>query len=343
MAEQQFFYGGQAVIEGVMIRGRRHFSLAVRRLDGRVDSICEPLSQIYTGRLRRLPLLRGMLVLAETLALGIKALNRSASMAMVDQVGEEEEVPGWVMAATMAVAFTLGIGLFFILPLFAVRPFEDAVSSDILSNTIEGLIRLGILIAYIGGIGLIKDIRRIFAYHGAEHMAVHTHEAKLPLKVENVRRFPTAHPRCGTAFLFTVVVVAIVVFAFVPRSNLALMILSRIVLLPVIAAISYEIIRFSGAHQSNPLTRLTSYPGLLLQKLTTRVPDDSQIEVAILAMNVALAADEGRPLASDGGMVVETQVTQPEDVLGPHESTSGYSQTPNKDDEPAGAQELPSK
>lgn len=298
MAEQRFFYGGQAVIEGVMIRGRRHFSLAVRRLNGEVHTESEPLSQMYTGRVRRVPLLRGMLVLIETLALGIKALNRSATMAMEDQTGGTEEVPRWLMAASLTVAFTFGIGLFFVMPLFATRSFEDAISSDLLSNLIEGIIRLAVLVAYIAGIGLLKDIRRVFAYHGAEHMTVHTHEAGLPLEVDNVRRFPTAHPRCGTAFLLTVAVVAIVVFAFVPRSNLAVLVLSRIVLIPVIAAISYEVIRFSGSHQGNPVTRLITYPGLLLQSLTTRVPDDGQIEVAIQAMDSALAADEGRLVAT---------------------------------------------
>ena len=294
MPEQQFFYGGQAVIEGVMIRGRRYFSLAVRRLDGELYAVSEPLSQIYTGRLRRIPLLRGVVVLAETMVLGIKALNRSATLAMEDQVGDGEEMPRWVMAIAFAVSMVLGIGLFFIMPLFAVRPFEDSISSDLLINLIEGLIRLAALIAYVGLIGLIRDIKRVFAYHGAEHMAVHTHEAGLPLEVEQVRRFPTAHPRCGTAFLLTVMVVAILVFALVPRSNLGWLIASRVVLIPIIAAMSYEIIRFSGAHHSNPLTKLITFPGLMLQRLTTRTPDDSQIEVAIHAMKTALAADEGK-------------------------------------------------
>ena len=302
MAEPQFFYGGQAVIEGVMIRGRRHFSLAVRRMNGEVYTISQPLSQVYTGRLRRLPLFRGILVLVETLLLGIKALNRSATLAMEDRTEDQEEVPGWIMGATLVVAFAFGIGLFAILPLFASRPLEGVISSEPLVNFLEGMIRLGVLIAYIGIIGSLRDIRRVFAYHGAEHMAVHTHEAGLPLEVHNVRRFPTAHPRCGTAFLLTVMIVAILVFAFVPRSPLWWLVLSRIAFLPIIAALSYEIIRFSGAHQGNPLTKLLSYPGLLLQRLTTRVPDDNQIEVAIRAMTTAIAADEGRELVSQAGM-----------------------------------------
>jgi uncharacterized protein YqhQ len=297
LAEQQFFYGGQAVMEGVMIRGRRHFSLAVRRLDGQVYSVSEPLSQIYTGRLRRLPLVRGVVVLIETMALGIKALNRSAMLVLEDKTGEEEEVPRLLMGAALAVAFALGIGLFFIMPLFATRPLEDLISSEPLVNLIEGLIRLVVLVAYIGAIGLLKDIRRLFAYHGAEHMAVHTHEAGLPLEVDYVRRFPTAHPRCGTAFLLTVMVVAILVFTFVGRDPLWWLVLSRVVFIPVIAATSYEVIRFSGAHHRHPLARLLAAPGLLLQSMTTRPPDDGQIEVAINAMETALAADEGRAAA----------------------------------------------
>ena len=293
MGEQRFFYGGQAVMEGVMIRGRRHFSLAVRRLDGHIYSDSEPLSQIYTGPLRRVPLVRGVLVLIETLTLGIKALNRSAILAMEDQTGEDEEVPGWILAAVLAVAFTLGIGLFFIMPLFATRPLESVIASEPLVNLIEGLIRLVVLVLYVGAIGLLRDIKRLFAYHGAEHMAVHAHEAGLPLDVPNVRRFPTAHPRCGTAFLLTVMVVAILVLAFTGREPLWWLILSRVILIPVIAAASYEVIRFSGAHQDHVVVGLMARPGLLLQRLTTRQPDDGQIEVAICAMETALAADMG--------------------------------------------------
>ena len=315
MAQQPpFFYGGQAVIEGVMIRGRSCFSLAVRRISGDVYSVSEPLSQLYTGRLRRVPLIRGILVLMETLILGIKALNRSATMAMEDQTGEDEEVPRWLMALSMTIALVLGVGLFFIMPIFAADPLENVISSHQLINLVEGLIRLAALVAYIGIIGRLKDIKRVFAYHGAEHMAVHTHEAGLPLEVENVRRFPTAHPRCGTAFLLTVAVVAILVFAFVPRSNLGWLVASRVLLLPVIAAISYEIIRFSGAHQGNPLTRILTYPGLLLQRLTTRIPDDSQIEVAIHAMETAVATDEGRQptFAAASGVDGQPEVAQPD-------------------------------
>ncbi len=294
MPEPRFFYGGQAVMEGVMIRGRRYYSLAVRRLNGQVYTVSEPLSQIYSGPIRRVPFVRGILVLIETMVLGFKALNRSANIALEDQTGEQEEIPRWVMGVTLTVAFALAIGLFFLMPLFASRPLEDLISSDPLVNFIEGLMRLVVLVAYIGAIGLLKDIRRIFAYHGAEHMAVHTYEAGLPLELENIRRFPTAHPRCGTAFLLTVAVVAVLVLAFVGRSPLWWLIISRIVFIPVIAGISYEFIRFGGAKSGNPYVRLITYPGLLLQRLTTRIPDDGQMEVAASAMKSAIDADEGR-------------------------------------------------
>ena len=190
MSQQPFFYGGQAVIEGVMIRGRRHYSLAVRRIDGQIHTLAEPLSQIYTGKLRQVPLIRGILVLIETLSLGIKALNKSALIAVEDQTDGQEEVSKWTMAIVIAFSLALGIGIFFLTPLFATRPLEDVFSSDPLVNLIEGVIRLILLVGYIGLIGLMPDIRRVFAYHGAEHMAVHTHEAGLPLDVEHVRRFP---------------------------------------------------------------------------------------------------------------------------------------------------------
>jgi uncharacterized protein YqhQ len=295
----KFVYGGQAVIEGVMIRGRNHFSLAVRRQDGTLSHIQEPLNPVFNGRVRRFPLIRGVLVLIETLMLGVKALHQSASMAMADEKAQSgQEMPGWVVGITLAVSLALGIGIFFVLPLLIVRVIDPAISSDLLSNTIEGLLRLAILVGYIWSIGFIKDINRVFAYHGAEHMAVHAYEAGLSLNVENVRKFGTPHPRCGTAFLLTVVLVSIVVFAFLGRPDIEWRILSRILLIPVVAGISYEIIRFSGAHQSWLIAQTLAWPGLLLQRLTTRRPDDDQIEVAITAMEAAIAADAGQKYQS---------------------------------------------
>ena len=307
----------------MMIRGRNFFSLAVRRQDGTIFRQQEPLNNMFNGPIRRVPLLRGVLVLLESLTLGMKALRRSANIAMQeDQGDEQEEIPPLAMAATLAVSLLFGLALFFMLPLFIVWLLDPYVSSDFLSNVIEGAIRLTILVSYIKVIGFSSDIKRVFAYHGAEHMAVHTHEAGLPLIVENVRKFGTPHPRCGTAFLLTVVLVSIIVFAFLQRPPIEWRIISRIALVPVIAAFSYEIIRFSGAHQEAWFGKLISQPGLILQRLTTRQPDDSQIEVAICAMEAAIAADQGREypeeiravneLETTGGQA-ESEVTRGED------------------------------
>jgi uncharacterized protein YqhQ len=291
----RFSYGGQAVIEGVLIRGRTHVGLAVRRRDGAITAHLETLSPIYTGRLRRWPLLRGVVALAETLTLGIKALHRSAQLAMYDHPDAQgEAMPAGALALTLALSLGLGVVVFFLVPLLVARALDPLVPSALASNLIEGAVRLALLLGYIWGIGHMRDIRRVFAYHGAEHMVVHTHEAGLPLTVANARKFGTPHPRCGTAFLLTVVLVSIVVFALLGRPPIEWRILSRILLLPVIAAISYEIIRFSGAHQQGALGQALAYPGLLLQRLTTRQPDDAQVEVAICAMQAAMAADAGQ-------------------------------------------------
>ena len=317
MAElPRFNYGGQAVIEGVMIRGRSHFSLAVRRQDGTIYRQQELLNNMFTGPARRIPLLRGILVLLESLSLGVKALRRSANIAMQEEDGDEqEELPAWAMAGTLAISMLLGVGLFFLLPLLIVWLLDPYIASDLVSNVIEGVIRLTILVSYIKLIGLSSDIKRVFAYHGAEHMAVHTYEAGLALVVENVRKFGTPHPRCGTAFLLTVVLISIVVFAFLQRPPMEWRIISRIALVPVIAAFSYEVIRFSGAHQEAWFGRMLSQPGLILQRLTTRQPDDSQIEVAICAMETAIAADQGRenpePISLVNGGEIAIEIAEP--------------------------------
>lgn len=305
MANQPpFTYGGQAVIEGVMIRGRSHFSLAVRRPDGSITSLQEPLNSIFTGRIRQFPLVRGILVLLETLILGIRALNYSSKLAL--EAGPQEgagDQSKWAIGVTLAFSLCLGVGIFFVLPLLLVRLIDPFLASDIVSNVIEGLVRLAILLGYIWGIGFLGDIKRVYAYHGAEHMTVHAHEAGLSLTLENVRKFGTPHPRCGTAFLLTVVLVSIVAFAFLGRPDLEWRILSRIALIPVVAGISYEVIRFSGRYQNRWISRQIAKPGLLLQRLTTRQPDDDQIEVAISAMSEAIAADSGqsRPTVLSAG------------------------------------------
>ena len=289
-------YGGQAVIEGVMIRGREWYSLAVRRPDGQIESRQERLNPLYNGPLRRWPLARGVLTLLETLILGIKALQISADLAAAEPgkaKPDGQNIPGWMLASTLAFSLLFGIGLFFLLPIGIVRLLEPLIGSGLISETVEGALRLAILVGYIAAIGMMPDIRRVYAYHGAEHMTVHAHEAGLPLNIANVRQFGTPHPRCGTAFLLTVVVVSVGVFIAFSLLDLSWWwrIASRILLLPAIAALSYELIRYSGRRQTALIGKLIAAPGLWLQRLTTRPPDDAQIEVAIQAMQTALTAD----------------------------------------------------
>ena len=295
--QQRATYGGQAVLEGVMIRGQTHMAVAVRRPNGAIATQLRPLSTLYTGTLRRLPLVRGVITLVETLSLGMRALSYSSSVSLEDPEAdpdsevESEELSKGALASMLLVSFGFAILLFFLLPLFASRPLEGAFGNDILSNVAEGAIRLAVFVAYIWVIGRMAEIRRVFMYHGAEHMTVHAQERGDPLVTEAIRKYSPAHPRCGTAFLLTVMVLAILVFVFVPREPLWWLVVSRIVFIPLIAAVAYEVIRFSGRYEDNPLVRLISAPNLLLQKLTTRWPDDDQIEVAVAAMETALEAD----------------------------------------------------
>ena len=291
-------YGGQAVLEGVMIRGQRNMSVAVRRPDGSIALLCAPLSQLFTGRLRRVPLLRGVIALIETLTLGMRALSYSANVGVE---AEGEELSSGAVAGMMVVPLVFGVGLFFVIPVFASRSLEGWVGSDLAANVIEGIIRLGIFLVYIVLIGKMEGIRRVFMYHGAEHMTVHAQERGDPLDVESVRKYATAHPRCGTAFLLVVMVIAVVAFVFVGREPLWWLVVSRIVLVPVIAAAAYEVIRLSGRYSANPLVGLITRPSLALQSLTTRQPDDDQIEIAIAAMTQAIDADEAQVAGSDAG------------------------------------------
>ena len=287
-ANQPHTYGGQAVIEGVMIRGQRNIAVAVRRPDGSIAVKRQPLTPIFTGPLRRIPLIRGVIAMAETLTLGMRALSYSANVAAE---AEGEEISAGSMAGMMAVSLTIAIGLFFLVPVLASDRLEGLLGSSLMANVAEGVIRLGLFLGYILLIGRMNDIRRVFMYHGAEHMTVHAQERGDPLNVAYIRRYPTAHPRCGTAFLLVVMVVAIVAFIFVGREPFWWLIASRILLVPLIAAVSYEVIRFSGRHADNPLVALITAPSLALQSLTTRQPDDDQIEIAIAAMQQAQAAD----------------------------------------------------
>jgi uncharacterized protein YqhQ len=286
-----FRYGGQAVIEGVMIRGKEGLAISVRQPNGQLNIVKQPLASIYKGRLREMPLIRGIIALVETLVLGTQSLLYSAQVA----AGEEGEgkIPTALLWGTVAVSLTLGVALFFMVPLFATRYFIDPhIDSAILSSIFEGFIRIGIFIAYLKVISLIPDIKRVLAYHGAEHKVVNAYEAGVPLEVEAVKNYSTGHARCGTAFLFIVLIVAIFVFALVGQPPLWIRILSRIALIPVIAGISYEIMKFGAGHINNLIVRILLVPGLLLQAITTKEPDDSQIEAAISALNEVIKIDK---------------------------------------------------
>ena len=302
MAQQPYVYGGQAVVEGVMIRGRTIYACSARHPNGEIHTRSWPVPPWATSRWRRIPFLRGTLVLSETMVMGMRALTYSAQVAAGEDEDDGEPIPKWMLAVTLAFSIGLSVVLFFITPLLITHTVVDRFTdSSILSNIAEGVLRLAIFFLYLLAIGLMPSIRRVFAYHAAEHMTVHANEHDLSLETDNVRKFPAAHPRCGTAFLLTVMIVAIIVFAMLGTPDLPLRILSRIVLIPVIAGIAYEVIRYSAAHEDNALVRALAVPGLALQKLTTRPPDDDQIEVAISAMNTAIAADKGNaldPLAS---------------------------------------------
>jgi len=286
---RRFYYGGQAVIDGVMMRGRKNMVTAVRRPNGELALDVKPLPVLYTSRLRRIPLVRGIVVLIEAVVLGIKSLLYSANISLEE---EGEEISGWLVWALVAVSSVFAVALFFITPLFLTKLLDPYINSSLIFHLIEGFIRLGIFIAYLKLIMLVPDIKRIFAYHGAEHKAVNAYEAGVPLEAEAVREYNTAHVRCGTSFAFAVLVIAIIVFALVGRPSLWLMVLSRIVLIPVIAALGYEFIYFGANHIKNGFVRALLAPGLWLQTLTTREPDDSQLDVALVALRKVIEVDQ---------------------------------------------------
>lgn len=289
MPDKRVYYGGQAVLEGVMIRGPRTMAVACRRPEGEITVHTERLGGVYAGAVRRVPFLRGAIVMWETLALGIRALIFSSNVALGEEDKGTDSGPMW---ATAIVSLLVVVGLFFVLPLVATDWLEAVVGSHLAVIVIEGLFRLALVVAYVGLIGLFPDVRRVYQYHGAEHQTIHAMEHGDQLTPEAVLKYPTAHVRCGTSFLLTVVVVSIVVFAAVGSPDLWLRILSRIVLIPVIASIAYEVIRLGGAFEQNPITHVLMWPNLALQALTTRPPDARQAEVALTALFAVVEAEE---------------------------------------------------
>jgi len=284
---KRFYYGGQAVVEGVMMRGQKAMVTVVRRPDGELVTDTQPLPALYTGRMRQTPLIRGFIVLIEALVLGVKSLLYSANVSLEE---EGEEISGGVLWVTVVVALVFAVALFFIVPLFLTGLLN--LNSSLLFNLVDGLIRVAIFIAYLAIMTLVPDVKRVFAYHGAEHKAVNAYEAGVPLEVEAARGYSTAHVRCGTSFLFVVLIISIIVFGLIGLHSLWLMVLSRIVLIPVIAALGYEVVYFGARHINNGLVRAILAPGLWLQAMTTRQPDDSQLEVALSALKRVMEADQ---------------------------------------------------
>lgn len=289
--------GGQAVIEGVMMRAPRSVAIAVRRPSGEIVVRKEeaiPLSERYP--VVKLPIVRGAVALFQSLIVGIKALNFSANEALVEEEGaEKEELSPLAMGGTMAVAFGFGILLFFILPLYLTKLLVPLIgSSNIVFNMVDGAIRVAVFLLYIWSISRMKDIQRVFQYHGAEHKSIFAFEAGEELTVANVRKYSCLHPRCGTSFLLIVMLVSIVIFSLIPKLwPFYLKAGARVVFLPLIAGVSYELLRWSAKNDRSPLVRMVIAPGLALQRLTTREPDDSQLEVAIRSMEEALAVNDG--------------------------------------------------
>ena len=286
---QKFHYGGQAVMEGVMMRGQKTAATVVRRPNGELAIKNKPLSTIYTGRLRKTPFIRGVVVLLESLVLGISSLVYSANVALEE---EEEKISGVSIWLILLVSLAFAVSLFFMAPLFLTKILDPYINSSLVFHLIEGVIRLAIFLGYLWLISLLPDIKRVFAYHGAEHKTINAYEDGASLEAKAISKYSTAHARCGTAFLLAVLIIAILVFALIGRQAVWLMVVSRILLLPVIASLAYEVTQFGSRHMDNGFVRAIMAPGLWLQSLTTREPDDSQIEVAVTALKEVLATDQ---------------------------------------------------
>jgi uncharacterized protein YqhQ len=305
-------YGGQAVIEGVMMRGAKAVAVAVRNPQGEIVVHTEPLNpRIYGGHLTKVPFLRGLTLLWDALGLGVKSLMFSAEVAMPEETAGKQEyqsknpLQGPVQWGTVILSLSFAALLFFALPAFLAGLLEnwlDLRRSLFWGNIMEGLIRLSLLVGYVGLIGLLPDIRRVYGYHGAEHKTINAFEAGAKLTPASVARFPLEHPRCGTAFLLTVVVISILLFTLFPPLSLPVRILTRLALLPVVAGISYELIRFTAAHRDNLFIRWIIKPNLALQRLTTREPDVEMLTVSIAAFEAVRACE--------ASMVTETAPAQ---------------------------------
>jgi uncharacterized protein YqhQ len=296
--------GGQAVLEGVMMRGVSVWAVAVRKPDGEIEVTSEPLvSWAKRHRVLRWPVIRGVVALAESLKIGFKALGISANAQLEEEDGEEpQEIGGWMWGLTIALSLALAIGLFFVLPVGATSLIKDELGSAFLFWLVEGVLRTAIFIAYIVAISRLPDLRRVFEYHGAEHKTISAFEAEDRLVPARAKLYSRLHPRCGTSFLLIVMVLAVFVFAPIGLPAWYWLLASRILGIPLIAGLSYEVIKWAGKNRSRRWVRVLMWPGLMLQNLTTREPDESQLEVAIAALDAVLAVEspekaaEGQPI-----------------------------------------------
>ena len=292
--------GGQAVIEGVMMRAPSKWAVAVRRPDGVIAVRSDPLPRLSSrSRLARIPFIRGVMVLGESLSLGFRALSWSARKAGTEE-GVEELKTRHIISA-MVVALVVFVGFFMLLPLLAARGAEKVFGdSAILFNVVDGLVRVLLFVGYIWAIGRSKDIKRVFEFHGAEHKTIHAYEAGDPLTMDEIQKYSPRHPRCGTNFLLIVILIAVVVFTIVGRPALIWLITSRIVLIPVIAGIAYEVLK---AASDRPWLAVASKPGIWLQRLTTAEPSSDQVEVAVASLLIALDDEERQAVEARGPVI----------------------------------------
>lgn len=288
MEDRIITYGGQAVIEGVLMRGRAAMAIAMRAPDGSIATHREPLAAVYRSRISKLPFLRGMILLWDALGLGMHALTISANT----QTGEDEKLEGPALYLTLAVSILFGLGLFFAAPALAGWFFEQTLGWGVYVGAfMEGLLRLGLLVGYIWLIGFMPDVRRLFGYHGAEHKTINAFEAGAELTPENVAGFSVEHPRCGTAFLLMLVVFSIIFFSLLGPLPIGMRLLSRILFIPVLAGVAVEYIRWTANHLDSAVVRWLIKPSLALQHLTTREPDMAMLEVAIASFQTMRQAE----------------------------------------------------
>ena len=282
-------YGGQALIEGILMRGSKSLATAMRSPDGEIVIQQEELGKIYQGKIKNIPFLRGLVLLWDALGLGMRYLTISANI----QTGEDEDLEGPMLYLTIIIAVGFAIGLFFVGPAALGQLLENVLAiNNWMSNLIEGLVRLIIVIGYIWAIGKMPDIERVFAYHGAEHKTINAFEDGVEMTVENTAKYSVEHPRCGTSFILTLVLFSIIIFAGLGPMTILWRLISRIVFLPVLAGIAYEYIRLIAAHREKGLVQLLMIPNLKLQHLTTREPDTAMLEVGLAAFNAMIAMEE---------------------------------------------------